>query len=286
MATGFPSWQPIPMPFANNGDKNTIPTNKEQEGQSSWSIGVPPECSKDPVTAGGSPMSRRDMNGILNAPTAIGKFFQDGGTMTFSQTVSNTIGGYPKGARLWNPNTAEKGYIVRSLIDNNTDDFVTTPAHIVGNPNPNGVRQSWTYDIVTQGYVDSTFANQSLLNVPYTPIYFDGVERTGVDFVVRWWGASDGNSYYRIWRSGWIEQGGRVGPFRDNSSKVVGLPIAVNGNNVFCSATSTYCRTDDDWDMGIVSAWVTGPNQVTVYANRVPSSSMWVSWKVVGEVAR
>ena len=59
-------------------------------------------------------------------------FLQNGGIITFDQDVSNKIGGYPQGAIL-DYMTPENIYVkVKSLIDDNTYNFVTTPSYIDG----------------------------------------------------------------------------------------------------------------------------------------------------------
>lgn len=87
----------------------------------------------------------KDFNGILNLVSQFYFFTQNGGTYTFNQSVSDAIGGYPEGARLWyvDSSTGEAS-LLRSTKGNNTDNFVT---------NPEVIGTSWVLDIVTQGYV-------------------------------------------------------------------------------------------------------------------------------------
>lgn len=94
---------------------------------------------------GGQPPEGKDFNGILNLVSQFYFFTQNGGTYTFNQSVSDAIGGYPEGARLWyvDSSTGEAS-LLRSTKGNNTDNFVT---------NPEVIGTSWVLDIVTQGYV-------------------------------------------------------------------------------------------------------------------------------------
>lgn len=56
----------IPMPFAQNGNKNTIPENgTEGKGDASFSLGFP-QITETPLSIGGLPPSRKDFNGIFN----------------------------------------------------------------------------------------------------------------------------------------------------------------------------------------------------------------------------
>lgn len=56
----------IPMPFAQNGNKNTIPENgTEGKGDASFALGFP-QITETPLSIGGLPPSRKDFNGIFN----------------------------------------------------------------------------------------------------------------------------------------------------------------------------------------------------------------------------
>ena len=76
----------IPQPFAGSGTKNTIPATNATPSASqaaSWASGFPPECSQ-PISAGGCPVPRNDVNGALNQLSQDFAFRQDGGIWAWS----------------------------------------------------------------------------------------------------------------------------------------------------------------------------------------------------------
>jgi hypothetical protein len=76
----------IPEPFAGSCTKNTIPATNATPSASqaaSWASGFPPECSQ-PISAGGCPVPRNDVNGALNQITQDYAFRQDGGVWAWS----------------------------------------------------------------------------------------------------------------------------------------------------------------------------------------------------------
>jgi len=92
----------IQKPFADDGDKQTIPVASQigvTDGRASYTDGFPP-LTRTPIVAGGVPPFGTDMNGILNAITAIQKWQSAGGQFTFDAAFAAAIGGYPKGATL------------------------------------------------------------------------------------------------------------------------------------------------------------------------------------------
>ena len=130
--------------FAYNGQKNTIPDAPTGSFLASIQEGFPP-ITMMPKKNGGQPPEGKDFNGILNLISQFYFFTQNGGTYTFNQSVSDAIGGYPEGARLWYIDTStNEASLLRSTKGNNTDNFVT---------NPEVIGTSWVLDIVTQGYV-------------------------------------------------------------------------------------------------------------------------------------
>ena len=119
----------ISQPYANNGDKS-FPIAASDVGTNAASIemGIPAVCS-EPLDTTGLPVRRTDFNALGYLTTSLNYFMQNGGSFTFDASVSSAIGGYPLGAKLW----AEVGGIsvlVKSLKNNNEDNFVTTPAYI------------------------------------------------------------------------------------------------------------------------------------------------------------
>ena len=76
----------ISEPFAGSGTKNVIPATNSTPSASqaaSWASGFPPECSQ-PISAGGCPVPRNDMNGVLNWLSQGFAFGQDGGVWEWS----------------------------------------------------------------------------------------------------------------------------------------------------------------------------------------------------------
>ena len=80
----------IDRPFANNGNKNSIPVeNNGSEGLASLALGFPPITEK-PLISGGVPPFRKDFNGILNLLSQFIFFQQSGGIYTYSATANYT----------------------------------------------------------------------------------------------------------------------------------------------------------------------------------------------------
>lgn len=129
MATTLPQLQPLAMPFANNGDKNTIPASATSTGNASLAEGFPP-ITQTPIEEGGIPPSRKDFNGILNLATRLQYFLQQGGYFTFDTTVATLLGGYPENAVLYYLKSDGSVHFLKSAKTNNTDNFITTPSVI------------------------------------------------------------------------------------------------------------------------------------------------------------
>ena len=81
----------------------------------------------------GRKVSIGDVNGMFNAVLGPSMFDQKGGWRTFSQDVSDAIGGYPEGAILyWYDEESGKLRTVRSMKPDNGDNFVSDPDFIDG----------------------------------------------------------------------------------------------------------------------------------------------------------
>lgn len=118
--------QPTPMavPIAINGDKNILPLNDTKTNLASLQKGFP-EITQKSADEGGLPPVRADFNGMFYLSTDQRTYLQNGGIITFSQAVSDKIGGYPKGAILDFVDEVAHSYKkVMSLIDDNTYNFV------------------------------------------------------------------------------------------------------------------------------------------------------------------
>ena len=94
-----------------------------------YQAGIPSTYS----SINGKKVCRGDMNGLGRSITQSKWFNQLGGYYTFSKEVSDSIGGYPQGAILYYKDI-DTGKIrtVRSLIADNTYDFVDDPSLING----------------------------------------------------------------------------------------------------------------------------------------------------------
>src|SRR5471030_2501257 len=108
----------IPLPFANAGTKNTIPTASQiaiTPGAASLTDGFPP-LTRTPIAAGGVPPFGADMNGILFEISANTQWENAGGFYPYDAAFSTAIGGYRKGAVLARADL--RGFWL-SLVDNN-----------------------------------------------------------------------------------------------------------------------------------------------------------------------
>lgn len=147
----------LSMPFANNGDKSTIPSSATGTNKASLTEGFP-QITSESIADGGIPPSREDFNALGNISTSHNYFMQNGGGYTFVPAVSTAIGGYPKGALLWyRPSTGNPQLLV-STKNNNKDNFNTNQSYI----GTEGSGKSW--EIVTvsgSNYVDLT-SNQTI----------------------------------------------------------------------------------------------------------------------------
>ncbi len=107
--------------FAAGGGKNVIPVPSQigiTPGAASWTDGFPPLTRTDPIAGGVGP-SGLDMNGALNAISALSIWYNAGAGFPYDAVFSATVGGYPAGARVLQASGA--GYW-RSTVDNNVTD--------------------------------------------------------------------------------------------------------------------------------------------------------------------
>ena len=122
--------QVLQQPFAAQGDKNTIPNAATGTNKASLQEGFPP-ITGQPINQGGVPPERQDFNGAMNLNSQFYFAFQNGWWPTFTQEVSDAIGGYPQGAVLWLFDTENKVYTpLLSLVGNNTYNFNTNKDYI------------------------------------------------------------------------------------------------------------------------------------------------------------
>lgn len=107
------------VPFADSGTKNTIPVASQigvTPGAASFTDGFPP-LTMTPLAAGGVPPYGADFNGILNFLSAAARWAQAGASYPYDAAFAASIGGYPKGAVLWNADATGLWF---NLADNNT----------------------------------------------------------------------------------------------------------------------------------------------------------------------
>lgn len=111
----------LPVPFANSGDKNTIPNTSligVTPGAASFPDGFPPLTSTA-ISSGGIPPTREDFNGAFYSLSAAIRWLQAGGLAVYDSSFSTAVGGYPNGAVLRRSDGL--GFWV-STADNNTTD--------------------------------------------------------------------------------------------------------------------------------------------------------------------
>ena len=130
MAQSLSTPQVLAQPFAENGDKNVIPTtNDPSTGLASLSAGLPPITSVR-IQDGGKAPRRADVNGIVNLISQQHYFFQNGGFYPFRADVCSEIGGYPLNALLLDVGADGSVSFMQSLVQNNTYNYITNPEYI------------------------------------------------------------------------------------------------------------------------------------------------------------
>jgi hypothetical protein len=116
----------IQLPFAANAGGlyiRTIPVPSQigvVNGEASWNDGFPP-LNFLPDSAGGINPDGRDMNGVLNAISALLWWYSAGAPISYDSAFQTAIGGYPNGAII--QSAVVPGILWRSTADNN----VTNP---------------------------------------------------------------------------------------------------------------------------------------------------------------
>lgn len=81
----------IPRPFADSGDKNTIPESSGALGFASWQEGFP-AITSEPFASGGVAPKRADFNGVFNALSAATVWNQQGGLYAYDNTPDYEVG--------------------------------------------------------------------------------------------------------------------------------------------------------------------------------------------------
>lgn len=106
----------ISVPFAENGDKVTIPTDGTDIRRASMELGFPP-LTGVPKKQGGVEPKREDFNGILNQLSDAARWSAAGGRYKYDAEFAAAIGGYPKGAIL-SSNDSLSGWL--NTLESNT----------------------------------------------------------------------------------------------------------------------------------------------------------------------
>lgn len=153
------------QPFANSGEKNTIPNNPDTvPGHASMDLGFPP-LTMTRIEAGGVPPSGLDFNGILNWITQHTTWQNAGCLYTFDATLAAAIGGYPVGAVL-ESDDGRSSYI--NVVDANVTNFNTTPTAIGVSWMPYGgdaVSAAGQVGVATTGGTTTLTAAQATRNI-------------------------------------------------------------------------------------------------------------------------
>lgn len=117
----------IKSPICFNGDRSVLPNTSTDKA--SIDLGFPYKTQL-PLNQGGVAPKRTDFNALFHLSTDQRFNLQNGCVITFSQEVSDAIGGYPKDAILSFIDNQGTYKIIQSLIDDNTYNFVSNPNYI------------------------------------------------------------------------------------------------------------------------------------------------------------
>jgi len=104
---------------------------------------------------GGIAPERKNFNGLFYLSTDQRAYLQNGGIITYNSNVATAIGGYPQDAVLAYKTTNGFVRYVKSLIDDNSNNFVTNPSLI------DGVHWDWAND-----YLNHDQISNCILEIP------------------------------------------------------------------------------------------------------------------------
>ena len=152
----------IPRPFAyTNGTRADIPQSDSglAANRASYKTGFPPRTSMS-LPDGGIPPARFDFNGLGYDVSSWITYFQNGGVVQFDQTVANSIGGYPKNARLW-VDTESFGTIVVKAKQNTSVNPSSVLEGILNGTDPN-----WQIDVI--GFNKNVWSSGSFIPGQYS----------------------------------------------------------------------------------------------------------------------
>lgn len=145
----------IPRPFADSGDKNSIPDSSGSIGFASWQEGFP-AITSEPFAQGGIAPKRADFNGVFNALSAALVWAQQGGVYSYDATTDYEVG-----------NITEKSGLIYICKTANG------PSSAVKDPAADTTETYWGRIYPQNGTFDRMFFSQTSgsYTAPYTGVY-------------------------------------------------------------------------------------------------------------------
>lgn len=153
----------VTTPFAENGDKNTIPQSVGAEPQNATQDEGFPEVTQTPISAGGIPPERKDFNGILNLYGQHIVHLNKGLPYEFDAAFATAIGGYPLHARIMLSN----GDIVQNTATNNIND---PNSNTIGWIKTNSSDQIFDKSGVSQQFLNEGISSVSEISLISNPV--------------------------------------------------------------------------------------------------------------------
>lgn len=113
----------LAMPIAKNGDRRQIidGTSNLTDTQSSIKFGFPFKMSRPLGEEGGLPVTRQDMNEMLNIMSQLHYFLMAGGSVPWSTSERDAINGYANGAIVWHGGIQWKSIVDGNMVEPGTD---------------------------------------------------------------------------------------------------------------------------------------------------------------------
>lgn len=135
----------------------------------------------------------------------------------------------------------------------------------------------------TTYWVKLDIANRALItlaNISTVAAAADGAVKTAPDVVTSYWVASDGQSWYRKYKSGWLEQGG-IKPATSGGATAITFPLSFANTNYVFQASPEYYRSADNTEFGWSSKTTSG---ISMYFREdySPWRSVSLMWEAKG----